>query len=101
MKRMLIAGVLISTAVALSAQQAPAAGQAGRGRGQATAPPGINWPSPPLPDGPVTYDSALVRGMKVSITKGLNQPWSMVFLPDQTILVTERGGKLRRIRDGK
>ena len=97
MKRILISGVLISTAVALSAQQPPA----GRGRGQATAPPGINWPSPPLPDGPISIETALVRPVKITVTKGLNQPWSMVFLPDGTILVTERGGKLRRIRDGK
>ncbi len=97
MKRLIIFAACISSSIALSAQQPPA----GRGRGQATAPPGINWPSPPLPDGPITYDSALVRGMKITVVKGLNQPWSMVFLPDQTILVTERGGKLRRIRDGK
>jgi glucose/arabinose dehydrogenase len=81
----------------LSAQQPPA----GRGRGQATAPPGINWPSPPLPDGPISIETALVRPVKITVTKGLTQPWSMAFLPDGTILVTERGGKLRRIRDGK
>src|SRR3954469_3082639 len=100
MKRMLIAGVLISTAVALSAQQAPAAGQAGRGRGQATAPPGINWPSPALPDGPISLETALVRPAKITVTKGLNQPWSMAFLPDGGILITERGGTLRMVRNG-
>jgi len=101
MKQIAIAGALILSAVALAAQ-APAAGAGqGRGRGQATAPPGINWPSPPLPDGPITIETALVRPVKITVTKGLNQPWSMAFLPDGTILVTERGGKLRRIRDGK
>jgi glucose/arabinose dehydrogenase len=101
MKKLMIAGALFAGTVALAAQQAPAAGQAGRGRGQATAPPGINWPSPALPDGPISIETALVRPVKITVTKGLNQPWSMVFLPDGTILVTERGGKLRRIRDGK
>ncbi|HXD75583.1 MAG TPA: PQQ-dependent sugar dehydrogenase [Vicinamibacterales bacterium] len=101
MKRLVIAGLSLLSAVALSAQQPPAAGGQGRGRGPATAPPGINWPSPPLPDGPISIETALVRPVKITVTKGLNQPWSMVFLPDGTILVTERGGKLRRIRDGR
>jgi glucose/arabinose dehydrogenase len=115
MKRIaIVAGVsaIALGVAALSAQQAgqtqqagqpaPAqAGAAGRGRGAPTAPPGINWPSPPLPDGPLSIETGLVRPVKITITKGLNQPWSMAFLPDGSILVTERGGKLRRIRDGK
>ena len=86
---------LILTAAAISAQQptAPAAG----GRGQATAPPPINWPSPPLPDGPLTIDTGLVRPIKITILKGLTQPWSMAFVPEG-ILITERGGKLRMVR---
>jgi glucose/arabinose dehydrogenase len=85
----------------MSAQQPPA--PAGGGRGQATAPPPINWPSPPLPDGPLSIDTALVRPIKVTITKGLNQPWSMAFVPEgggYAILVTERGGRLRVVRNG-
>jgi glucose/arabinose dehydrogenase len=97
MKRIAMFSALVVSAVTLSAQQAPA----GRGRGQATAPPGINWPSPPLPDGPILVDSGLVRPVKITITKGLTQPWSMVFLPDGGILITERGGTLRLVRDGK
>ncbi len=94
--------LVVLTAATLAAQQPAApAGQAGRGRGQATAPPPINWPSPPLPDGPIVLETALVRPVKITVTKGLTQPWSMAFLPDGSILVTERGGKLRRIRDGK
>ena len=92
----------------LSAQQTPARGQqppaaaggAGRGRGPATAPPPINWPSPALPDGPLVYDTALVRPIRISVTKGLNQPWSMAFLPDGRVLVTERPGRLRIVRNG-
>lgn len=91
--------------VVLGAQQPPAgaAGQAagaGRGRGAPTAPPPINWPSPTLADGPIVMDTALVRPVKISVTKGLTQPWSMAFLPDGRILVTERGGKLRIVKDG-
>src|SRR5574342_721665 len=85
----------ILTAAAISAQQPtpPAAA----GRGQATAPPPINWPSPPLPDGPLRIDTGLVRPMKLTILKGLTQPWSMAFVPEG-ILITERGGKLRMVR---
>ena len=46
-------------------------------------------------------DSGLVRPVKITVTKGLNQPWWMAFLPDGGILITERGGKLRLVRDGK
>ena len=99
MKRIAIFSALVVCAATASAQQAPAAA-AGRGRGAPTAPPPINWPSPPLPDGPLSVDTGLVRPIKITITKGLNQPWGMAFLPDGGILVTERGGTLRMIRNG-
>lgn len=37
----------------------------------------------------------------VPVVTGLNHPWSMAFLPDGEILVTERNGQLRRIQNGK
>ena len=97
-----------------SAQQAPPAGAAGGGRGQPppaapggrgpgrapTAPPPINWPSPALPDGPIILDTAIQHQIRLTVTKGLNQPWSMAFLPDGSILVTERPGRLRIVRNG-
>jgi glucose/arabinose dehydrogenase len=73
---------------------------AGRGRGTPTAPPPITWNSPPLPEAPMVYDTALVRPIRITATKGLIQPWSMAFLPDGRILVTERPGRLRVVRDG-
>lgn len=91
----------LATVTAGQGQQPPAAaGGAGRGRGPATAPPPITWPSPPLADGPITSDTALVRPIRISTTKGLNQPFSMAFLPDGRILVTERPGRLRIVRNG-
>src|SRR5215831_7281268 len=104
----LISFFAVAGVVAIGAQQAQQvpAGQAGaqppagRGRGAPTAPPPINWPSPPLPDAPMVYETALVRPIRVTATKGFNQPWSMAFLPDGSILVTERPGRLRIIRNG-
>src|SRR4249919_2132981 len=81
--------------------QAPPAAPGGRGAGRApTAPPPINWPSPPLPDGPIVMDTAIQHQIRLVVTKGLNQPWSMAFLPDGGILITERPGRLRIVRNG-
>ncbi len=37
----------------------------------------------------------------VTLTKGLEHPWSMAFLPDGRLLVTERPGRLRVIENGR
>lgn len=36
-----------------------------------------------------------------SVAEGLDHPWSIAFLPNKDLLVTERAGSLRIIRDGK
>lgn len=64
------------------------------------APPPIIWPSPPLADGPIVLDTGVQHQIRLTVTKGLNQPWSMAFLPDGSILVTERPGRLRIVRNG-
>ncbi len=35
-----------------------------------------------------------------TVAQGLEHPWSLAFLPDGTMLVTEREGRLRRIENG-
>jgi glucose/arabinose dehydrogenase len=93
-------------------------GQGGRqgGRGGAAQPaaapsipaaesqifPGITWASPPLGDGPFLMESAVAahRNLRVVVVARLKQPWSMTWLPDGTMLVTEREGRLRTIRNG-
>jgi aldose sugar dehydrogenase len=35
------------------------------------------------------------------LARGLENPWSLVFLPDDSILITERPGRIRHYRDGE
>ena len=66
-------------------------------------PRGISWSAPELPDGPIPIESAVEeeRELEVAvISKDLQQPWSIAFLPGGDMLVTERGGSLRLIHDG-
>jgi glucose/arabinose dehydrogenase len=37
----------------------------------------------------------------VTVVTGLEHPWGMAFLPDASILVTERAGRLRVVRNGQ
>jgi glucose/arabinose dehydrogenase len=71
------------------------------GSGAAQQPP-IGVPVRPLGDGPFVFDTAEQHDIRVSVVaKGLSHPWSIVFLPDGNMLVTERPGRLRLVRDGK
>jgi aldose sugar dehydrogenase len=63
------------------------------------APSGI--PAVPLPEAPVTFHTAEGQDIRVSVVvRGLSHPWGLAFLPDGRMLVTERAGRLRVIRDG-
>src|SRR5690606_6431615 len=53
---------------------------------------------PPLPTVLPTSDYSL---RVVSLAEGLANPWSLAFLPNGDILVTERAGRLRIVRDGQ
>ena len=37
---------------------------------------------------------------RVTPTKGLVRPWALAFLPNRDILITERTGHLRLVRNG-
>jgi glucose/arabinose dehydrogenase len=55
----------------------------------------------PIPSEPIEYDTAEVMRIRVvPIARGLVNPWSMAFLPDGSLLVTEREGRLRVVRNG-
>jgi len=64
-------------------------------------PPPIMREPPPLPKGSFHFDSAEEPHLKAAVlARGLRQPWSMAFLPDGTILITERVGRIRVFRHG-
>jgi glucose/arabinose dehydrogenase len=61
----------------------------------------IVWPAPPLAKGPFRIESAEERNLRVVVVaRGLEQPWSLAFLPEGTMLITERPGRLRVVRHG-
>ena len=96
-------GAQLATVVARSAgsaRDAPQGPRAGPSRARRVAarverggtPPPINWPSPPLPDGPIMTQSAMPDPRPANhVTKGLSHPWAMAFLPDGAILVDRTG----------
>src|SRR5438270_8010183 len=54
-----------------------------------------------LPDKAIEFDTAEGQKIRVVVvTKALEYPWSIAFLPDGAMLVTERAGRLRIIRNG-
>ena len=99
--------IAFAAGVTLIAQQPPAGRQGGgapaapaaRGRGAAPAPLGV--PRQPLGSGPWVFDTGERTRIRVSkVAEGLVNPWSMLWLPDGNMLVTERPGRLRVIRNG-
>jgi glucose/arabinose dehydrogenase len=76
---------------AVTAQTVPAPAPAAR-----VVPP----PAPVLGAGPWDYRSTEGPLHVEVLARGLDHPWGMAFAPDGTILVTERPGRVRVIRDG-
>ena len=76
-------------------QQAPPQG-GGRGRGRGRGAPPVDT----LGEGPWDLETETGSVHVTVVTKGLDHPWGMAFLPDGGMLVTERPGRLRVVRDG-
>src|SRR5687767_12363268 len=56
----------------------------------------IGVPVPPLGNGPFVFDTAEQGKIRVSVlVRGLSHPWSIAFLPDGSMLIPERPGRLR------
>jgi glucose/arabinose dehydrogenase len=54
-----------------------------------------------LGPGPFVFDTAEQHRIRVTVVaRGLSHPWALVFLPDGSMLVTERPGRLRIIKNG-
>jgi aldose sugar dehydrogenase len=92
--RRLAAAALVALAAPLGAQQdVPMRGTT------PVAPQGLKVP--PLPDAPVRFETAEGQTIRVSVyARGFRNPWSMAFVSDDTILVAERGGQIRVVRNG-
>ena len=54
----------------------------------------------PLPPLPQNFETAQQRIRVSVVANGLANPWSLAFLPNGDMLVTERAGRLRMIRGG-
>src|SRR5881628_3586649 len=90
---LLVAIVASQTGSASAQQTVPFAG------GIPVAPKGLA--ARPLPDKPMKFDTAEGQKIRVVVvTKALEYPWSLAFLPDGSMLITERAGRLRIIRNG-
>lgn len=58
----------------------------------------FDQPAAEMPGGPIVSEQATFR--VVPVVSGLEHPWGMAFLPDGGIVITERPGRLRVVRDG-
>ena len=85
--------LLLTTVEALAQRSVPFAG------GIPVAP---ELEVPPVPTEPRVYDTAEGMDIRVVVVaRGLVNPYSVVFLPQGDMLVSEKDGRIRLIRDGK
>ncbi|HEV8317841.1 MAG TPA: PQQ-dependent sugar dehydrogenase [Vicinamibacterales bacterium] len=68
-------------------------------QGAAAQPPRPRYEVKP-PDGPRVFETDTVKVRVVPLARGLDHPWSLAFLPNGDMLVTERPGRLRIMRGG-
>ena len=91
--------MLVVVPVASSAQQAA---QAGAARPDAVRQPGAS----PLPDDPDRLPNSpadvtsIEHTFRLTPIRGLSRPFALALLPDGSMLVTERAGRLRVVRNG-
>jgi glucose/arabinose dehydrogenase len=63
------------------------------------APPGFK--TPPLPDAPLRYETAEGQNIRVAVhVRGIQRGWSMAAIAPGTLLVSERPGRIRIVRNG-
>jgi aldose sugar dehydrogenase len=105
----------VLAAAGILAQQPPAGGSPtpppgapqtpggrGPGGGRGPTPGGFERiPPRPFPDAPEEQELSGTKYRVVPVVSGLANPWSLTFLPNGDMLVTERPGRLRVVRNGK
>jgi aldose sugar dehydrogenase len=100
---MVLTIVVTAVATTMARQGPPPGGQPGA---PAVQKPNPNFPrvAPlPFPDAPQTLETLGPPATTIRVVpfvKGLANPWSLAFLPDGNILVTEKAGRLRIVRGG-
>jgi len=99
----IVAGAVLALLAAPDVTQAPQASASARPDTPTVSK--FSYPSDwntfvPLPNGPSVIDTAEYTIRVVTVVNGLSRPWSLAFLPDRSMLVTERTGQLRMIRNG-
>lgn len=100
------AALMLTAAIGLAAQTPaqPPGGRAGAppgGRGGPPPPGGFpRVPALPFPDAAREVDTVGAKVRVVPMVRGLENPWSLTFLPNGDMLVTERPGRLRVVRKG-
>ena len=111
MRRIYVAGIALAviTLSAVSIAQGPpqdgrgaAPGQAARGGAGARGGGGIfpRVPTLAFPAAPQTIETIHQKIRVVPYVRGLDTPWSIAFLPNGDMLVTEKAGRLRVVRNG-
>jgi glucose/arabinose dehydrogenase len=92
-----VAALAVALAAPVAAQQVVPR----RDGGVPVAPQGLK--ELPLPAGPIEYATAEGQNIRVEVVVrgGLSRPWSLAFVANDMILVTERSGNVRVVRGGK
>jgi len=94
-----VLAVLAVVCLAGASEIAPAQQKVPFSLGVPLAPTGLA--DQPLGEGPFSYHTAEQQDIRVTVfTRGLEYPYSLAFLPNGDLLVTERAGRLRIIRKG-
>jgi aldose sugar dehydrogenase len=105
--KLTLAALAVAGAAVLAQQPPPQTPPAGGRQGAAPAArrggpgPGVpRVPSLPFPDAPQELDTLGPKIRVVPMAKGLVNAWGLAFLPNGDVLVTEKPGRLRIIRNG-
>jgi glucose/arabinose dehydrogenase len=96
---LIVIGIAVAATAVPSAQAPAGARQGGPPAGRGAGPfPRI--PALDLPSAPQTFDTLHQKIRVVPYVTGLAAPWSIAFLPNGDMLVTEKPGRLRIVKNG-